>query len=108
MSKILTVIFVAIAWLMLSLVVLAIHYPTSLMPDGWVAFRKPRISGNHPPYRESTRTVSITVASASVYGDEDADRDKTNEKSDGDEKKEKDEENEDQGQIRLWDSVLLG
>ncbi len=108
MSKILTVICVVITLLTPSLVVVAVHYPSSLIPLGLVAFQKPSIAGYYPTYQESAHAVVTTVASASVYEDEDSDRNKKNEKADSDKEKEKDEKDEDQGQNRLWDSVLLG
>ncbi len=99
MAKILTIIYVAIACLAMSLALGAISCPTNFYAVDQADFTELSIFRNGPDCRNLAHAVVITDASAPVYGDEDSGTDKDSEKDDKD---------EDQGQIRLWDSVLLG
>jgi hypothetical protein len=98
MSKILTVIYAAVACLPLSLSLAAISCPTDSHAVGHVGCTELSIFRDGPDCRDRDLAEATTDDSASIYGDEDSDADKN----------EKDEKDEDPGQIRLWDSVLLG
>ena len=95
MSKLLKV----IAWLPLVLAVVAISYPAASNAFGQVGLTELSIFRNGQHCRDQAHTAVIAGTATPIYGDDDSDTGKDSEKDDKD---------EDQGQIRLWDSILLG
>lgn len=94
MKKAMTVLGIFISWVPLFLIITDMSHTNSSVPLSWAEFRELPNSGNEPSYWR------LAVDSASVDGAEGSDSDKKVEKDGKDD--------EDQGQIRLWDSILLG
>jgi hypothetical protein len=94
MKHVLTILGIVVCWVPLFLIVPDACHTKGSIPASLAGFREPQNSSNDATYRVVTRMWAVKVACASVDGEEDSDSHKK--------------DDEDQGQIRLWDSVLLG